>query len=619
MIILNEAQEKLIHFNQGAALVLAGAGAGKTSSIVERFYHLINLGEEIENILILTFSKDAAKEVKERIYKRLSDENIHVELYDLKVFTFNSFGQIILSDINRKQKKERFELIKDSEKLEIIQSFLKDHDRKLMYDPVSILKDIELFKSGKKKLNHGNQVFYDYYEAKKEEWNMIDFNDQIIQTSIILNCNSAIRKRIQARFNYLMIDEFQDISRIQYDLIKLIVNDQNNVVAVGDDDQSIYGFRASDLTIIQDFKNDYQAKIIKLEENYRSTKEIINAANALINHNKEREKKQVYSNNENGKQIRFFYAKDDIEQYKRILDELIKSDDLSSCAVLCRNNEQLSICNDQFKYHQFPVKLSGQTKDVQRKEVLLMLNLLDLLNNPDNENALIYLLKEYYHISNNDYIAIKESSKINKRNLFQTILIEHDYPIFNHSIELYERHSRGENIVTVFKELLRTTDLKLASHKKRKRKQEYFINKFITEITIGFNVEKLNYLQLRKNLLESRSLKPIQNGVHLMTIHASKGLEFDNVFIPSVEDEIIPSKYGDIEEERRLFYVAMTRAKKELFLSMTCRRRNGKTLKTVSESPFIKEIQEHLKYLNSRPELSPTDYIKNKIDYIFAA
>ncbi len=607
---LNNQQRKAVLENDSNLLIIAGAGSGKTKTITHKIAYILekNYAKPYE-ILALTFTNKAANEMKERIESMIPSkvQNIYIGTFHstaLKILRYEGFNPTIYD-------------MKDQEILikEILKSLNID---KKKYPPKMILSQISKYKLNMKKFDEIPtstpfeaiiQNIYKIYETRLEQANAVDFDNIIIKTIELFRKNEQIRKKYSNKFKYIFIDEYQDTNYPQYVFVKLLYNGNNRICAVGDEDQSIYGFRGADVGNILNFNNEYDnCRIVKLEKNYRSGQNILKVANSVISKNNFRNKKELYSEYNGGNVSIISFLTDSNEAYfvAEKIEELRKTDKLSDTAVLYRTNFQSRIIEDALVRRSIPYKIIGSKKFFDRKEIKDTIAYLKLLN---NKNDNISFLR-----------AIESHPKRIGKKLIEKIQNEAKYSnssYFNATYSLIKRNALSKIQQTALKDFIsvfESTDLnkntrelieeivKLSGYEKYlEESKEYGRIDNIMELK---NAAKENNLG---EFLESISLFDYSNDiedatdvVNLMTIHASKGLEFKNVFIVGMEEGFFPNAHLketqlDMEEERRLFYVAITRAKENLFITYAnSRKRNNQTIYT-TPSRFLNDI-EYTKY-----------------------
>ncbi len=603
---LNDSQKEAVLENDTNLLIIAGAGSGKTKTITHKIaYILENNYAKPHEILALTFTNKAANEMKERI-----ESMVKAQSKGMYIGTFHSIALRMLRN-------EGFNYtVYDTKDQEIlIKEILKtlNIDKK-KYPPKTFLSKISQYKLNLKKFDELptsipfealTQKVYKIYETKLQQLNAVDFDNIIIKAIEMLQNDENIRKKYSDRFRYIFIDEYQDTNYPQYIFVKMLYNKTNKICAVGDEDQSIYGFRGADVGNILNFSSEYDnCKTVKLEKNYRSAQEILNAANSLISKNSFRNKKELYSEKKGG-QIDIVSLPSDIEEAYFVASKIEKLEQfgerLSDTAVLYRTNFQSRIIEEYLVKKDIPYKIVGSKKFFDRKEIKDTVAYLKLFQNKNDNVAFIRAVESHPKGIGKKLIEIiqKESENLH-------------IPYFEASLNLIKENRLTkkqkeylETFINVFDKCTDNTEPTIlidcltqeSGYKKYlEDSKEYGRIENIMELK---NAAKDNSLD---DFLESISLFDYSNDieneadmVNLMTIHASKGLEFKNVFIVGVEEGIFPNANLketelDMEEERRLFYVAITRAKENLFISYASSRRNNNQIQPSTPSRFLKDI-----------------------------
>ncbi len=618
-------------------LILAGAGSGKTRVITHKFVYLVKEHNfNPFNILSVTFTNKAANEMKERAFSLLNINSDDKSARGLWISTFHSAcGRILRRDIDKLGYTSNFTIYDtdDSEKLikEIYKSQNLDYKNfpgtlryisKWKNDFISPdeAKQISENESSRMELTYAN--IYEIYEKKMAENNSLDFDDMIVKTIKLLKENPNTLEYYKNLFKYIMVDEFQDTNKSQYILIKLLAG-KNNISVVGDDDQSIYSWRGADISnIIDKFPKDFpNCKLVKLEQNYRSTNTILNAANSVIARNQKRLPKKLWSNLGEGEKIKFQNLPMDKEEaiyVIRQIEQLRRNYPEESIAIFYRMNFQSRSFEEILRRSKISYKIFGGTKFYERKEIKDLLAYMKVISN------------------SNDSISLKRIINIPKRSIGKKTIEKVEHLAQNYSISFFEAmeygcekkiygnatHKKLHNFLDVINDLYKAKEkyslpdlfhymIKAIEYKDYLKKECRDDSEFNDRLA---NVEELersiiifhkdeeeptleNYLMEVNLQTDIDDLDEKAGYISLMTIHKAKGLEFDSVFVSGCDDGIIPhynrENFGDyarLEEERRLFYVAMTRAKKRLFLSSAQSRYTyGRTV-PYNISSFIREI-----------------------------
>ena len=611
---LNKEQEKAVNHIDGPMLVLAGAGSGKTKVLTSRIAKLIECGISPYNILAITFTNKAAKEMKDRVYRLIGSSANNIQ-----ISTFHSLGLKILKDNYSLLGYDRnFTIIDSDDVLTIIKKILKDLNlSKELYNPREIKNKISSAKNemigvdsfSKVEFDHNIVEVYRLYQKKLKNGNSVDFDDLLVLPIKLFKNYPNLLNEYQERYKYILIDEYQDTNEAQYTFSKLLAAKYRNIFVVGDNDQAIYAFRGANYKNILNFEKDYpEAITILLEENYRSTKTILNAANCVIKNNKERKDKNLWSNNEEGNKIKYKVVENEKEEASLIADSIkellskgIKEEDI---AVLYRTNAQSRVIEEEMLKKNIKYRIVGSFYFYNRKEIKDLLCYLRLINNYKDDVS-------FLRIVNTPKRGIGEKTIDNLIN-----------SAAEQGISLFEAITSGKELefkklieeLTTESENLSLTELIDNILEKSGMKKEYTTSKLLED---EIRLENLNEFKgvtksyeeeygsaTLSDFLDEISLvsdiSEHQEGndrVSLMTVHSVKGLEFDYVFLVGMEEGIFPHynaiNYGgnaEIEEERRLCYVAITRAKKDLVITSAKERMLfGNTTRNMP-SRFIEEI-----------------------------
>ena len=610
----NEQQKKAIELIDGPLLLLAGAGAGKTRVITNRIANMVqNHNIKPSEILAVTFTVKAANEMKERVEKIINKK--------IEISTFHSFALKLLKEYHKELGYEKnFTIYDVLDQMNIVNLILRKNNFKVEEGTYEIASFISKFKEGNcTQYDFSNvlifeTIFKEYNEILKNN-NAMDFSDILVNTDKLLDIPDILDK-VQDKFRYIMVDEYQDTNNIQYKIVNKIAKKYRNICVVGDENQSIYGFRGANIKNILNFEKDYpDANIIKLEINYRSTQNIVEASNALIMHNKERIEKNIKSNNEPGSKIKYKIFDNEYDEAEKVIEQIIlniKKNDFDN-AILYRTNAQYRIFEEQLALKKIKYSIKDSNKFHERKEIKKLINFLYFINNNnDFYNAFralnitnkvigISVMEKIKDFSLKNGIDILEAMFCS--NLIKGITVN-QYEILNKFSSFVKKIKKlkiSEMIIEIYNYTNYFEYLKKESSYYSddiENLEEFFksIEKFENE-----NIDNdENLLDSFLNYIEEISTKSEndKNSVKLMTIHSSKGLEFNNIFIVGCEEGQIPKTFESkekIEEERRLFYVALTRAKKNVFLSRVKEKMINNKILICKESEFIKEIPQ--KYL----------------------
>lgn len=639
---LNPEQYKAVTTINGAILIIAGAGSGKTRVITFRIAHMLDSGIPQSQILALTFTNKAAKEMEDRV-KDLTQR----KLQNLTVSTFHAFGvRILRQDIDKLGYRENFSIYDETDRT----SLIKECGRELNFSPdaMDIYKISQLFsniKTGRKNWGTENDMYRQLYESYQEGlklFNAVDFDDLIVLPIKLFREHPEVLQRYRDRYKYIMVDEFQDTSHQQYELMHLLAD--QNIAVVGDDDQSIYSWRGADYQNIINFEKDFPVTEIRLEQNYRSSNTILEAANGVISHNTNRKDKKLWSGNGAGKPIEIFMPENETAEADFIaegilgiaMEEKRKYDDFG---VLIRANTQSRYIEEAFLQNNIPYTMSGGTSFFERKEIKDVISYLRVIANHDDDINLLRIINvprrgigraaiqvindEAQNLESTLWTAMQSLIKAEASPASDTL--KEDLETF---VQIIENHRQkllsGRGLAKKVRELLEEIDYKsyLVSENSKSEKAVRFKLKnieLLLEMMERWEIDPDNPNPSLFNYLNRITLMSRDNGddesdkgkVNLMTIHASKGLEFPVVFIAGVEEGLIPHQRsvdengGDVEEERRLFYVAITRARDKLLISSCMKRRKMQSIIECTPSRFLDEIPANLvEYHEPQQELT---------------
>lgn len=611
---LNKEQQKAVNHIDGPMLVLAGAGSGKTKVLTNRIANLIENGISPYNILAITFTNKAAKEMKDRVVKLIGKE-----AYNIQISTFHSLGlKILKENYSMLGYEKNFTIIDSDDVLTIIKKILKDKNMsKDRYNPREIKNKISSAKNemmsidsfAKVEFDHKVVEVYKEYQQKLKNGNSVDFDDLLILPIKLFKNYPNVLEEYQDRYKYILIDEYQDTNEAQYTFSKLLSAKYRNIFVVGDNDQAIYAFRGANYKNILNFEKDYpEAKTILLEENYRSTKTILNAANSVIKNNHERKDKNLWSNNATGNKIKYKEVANEKEEasfvgieIKRLLSEGINEEDI---AVLYRTNAQSRVIEEEMLKKNIKYRVVGSFYFYNRKEIKDLLCYLRLINNHKDDVSLLRVINTPRRgIGDKTIETLTEEATTRELSLYETISKGKELE-FKNLIEDLTKASESLSLTELIDEILEKTGIKKELSTSKLLEDEIRLenlNEF-KGVTKSYEEEYgtaslgdfLDEISLVSDMSEHQDSS---NRVSLMTVHSVKGLEFDYVFIVGMEEGIFPhynaindGSNSAIEEERRLCYVAITRAKKELYItSADTRMLFGNPMRN-QPSRFIDEI-----------------------------
>ena len=658
---LNPAQREAVEKTEGPVLILAGAGSGKTRVLTTRIGHLIeDKGVQPANILAITFTNKAANEMRERV-----EETLESDASDMWISTFHSCCvRILRKDINRIGYNRSFVIYDSADQVTLVKDCLKElnlndkvFEPKMIISTISGAKD-KLYDPKQFKAMHMNDNrmskiadVYALYQDRLKRNSALDFDDLIFKTVELLKSDKEVLDYYRNRFKYIMVDEYQDTSKAQYELIKILAKEHQNICVVGDDDQSIYGWRGADIRNILEFEKDYDdVHVVKLEQNYRSTQIILDAANTVISNNIERKRKRLWSEKKDGELIKIQVAQDEIEESDFVADMIAKisreqNRSYKDFAVLYRANAQSRSVEDALNRSQIPYNIYGGTKFYERKEIKDLIAYLRVIQNPQDDIS----IKRIINVPRRG-IGLRTIEKIEdraslKQESIYSVLIDIET---NSEISTKARNSISEFVDNVIGTLRTMREVYPVSKLIEKVIESIDYYGYIDELYKGDKEEAEERKDNVKEFIsvamefeqnsEEKDLETFLTGValtsesseeeeidkvSLMTIHTSKGLEFPVVFIVGMEDGLFPiaravrsMSDSEIEEERRLCYVGITRAKEILYLTLTQKRTlYGKTNPSIA-SRFMEELpKECIERLNSaEKELSYSKANYNVLD-----
>ena len=632
---LNPGQNEAVKFVTGPCLVLAGAGSGKTGVICQKIAYLIQkCGYKARNIAAVTFTNKAAKEMKERVVKILGKD----ESRGLTVSTFHSLGlDIVRKEIKTLGYKPGFTLFDDQDTLALLKELTKeelDGDKDLLNKCQMMISnwknDLELPEQAIKRAADADSLmyaeFYAMYQKHMKAYNALDFDDLILIPTLLLKNYPEVRERWRKKIQYMLVDEYQDTNASQYELVKLITGEKGLLTVVGDDDQSIYSWRGAKPQNLVLLGEDFpQLKLIKLEQNYRSSQRILKCANILIANNPHVYDKALFSELNYGVHLRVVQAKNEEHEVERVVGELIGHRFLNKAkfknyAILYRGNHQSRLLEKALMTNRIPYKISGGTSFFSRSEIKDMMAYLRVLVNPDDDNAFLRIVNVPRREIGPTTLE-KLGSYANMRQIsmfaasFELGLEQHltgrglvSVQRFTHwLVQTADQVERGDT-AAVLRSVVREINYEdwlydsspspKAAEMRMKNVTQLF--SWVTQMIEGDENEEpmtlpqvVTRLTLR-DMMERNEDEEESDQVQLMTLHASKGLEFPYVFLIGMEEGLLPHQTsveeGNVEEERRLAYVGITRAQKELIFTYARERRQYGEVSRTEASRFLHEL-----------------------------
>lgn len=615
---LNDKQREAVLHKDGPCLVLAGAGSGKTRVLTERIVNLINTGVRPQNILAITFTNKAAREMRERVYNSIGDEAD-------KIFigTFHSLGLKILrenADVIGYSK--NITILDRDDVNSLVKKFLKElnlnseqYPIKYILNKISFAKNEGLTPEQYEKFMKGPldeaviKVYKKYVSTLKRN-NSVDFDDLLILPLEIFKKSDEVLEKYMEHYQYILVDEYQDTNMVQYELCKMLSSKYLNLFVVGDMDQSIYAFRFANYMNVLNFEKDYpMCKTIILDENYRSTTNILDAANSVIKHNTERKEKNLWSSNGEGEKIKYIRCEGELEEAKTVVSEAKKlisnGESPREIAVLYRTNGQSRVIEEAFLKEGIPFKVVGSYFFYNRKEIKDLIAYLHLIYNKNDDVSLERVINVPKRgIGNKTIDKLRVEANISDVSMFDVISSGKELEFKNLILSLIEE-SKNTNLSGLVDLILDKSGIRRELEESNTLESEIRLENLeeFKSITLAFEERGIYSLdEFLENISLVSDMKEYENqdnGVTLMTLHSAKGLEFNNVFLVGLEEGIFPHSRSyesptELEEERRLCYVGITRAKKRLFLLNTKRRTLFGKTSTNMPSRFIDEIDENL-------------------------
>jgi ATP-dependent DNA helicase Rep len=647
---LNPGQNEAVNFISGPCLVLAGAGSGKTRVITNKIAHLVRECElPARYIAAVTFTNKAAREMKERVAQTLGKK----EARGLKISTFHTFGlNIIKSEVKTLGLKPGFSLFDDKDSMSLLKDLTEvefDGDKELLSalqsrisnwkNDLILPEDLKNRTLSPTELEHGE--FYQRYFNHLRAYNALDFDDLILLPTVLLKNNEMVRKKWQSKIRYLLVDEYQDTNTSQYELVKLLVGERARFTVVGDDDQSIYswrGARPQNLVLLQtDFP---KLRVIKLEQNYRSTERILHCANILIQNNPHIFEKKLFSELGYGEPLQVITAKNEDHEAERVVAELMahkfmQATKFKDYAILYRGNFQSRVFEKVLMSNRIPYKISGGMSFFGRTEVKDIMAYLRLLVNQDDDNALLRVintptrgigrvsLEKLGNLANQNRSSMFEAAfDPNLQDVLTGKALVSVEQFSRWIVELSDRVVRGDGIATI-REMIKTMGYEewlYESSTSPKAAEMGMANistlfGWMSNMLEGSELdspmtlqEVVNRLILRDMMERGEDSEEVDQ-VQLMTLHASKGLEFPYVFIVGMEEGLLPHQSSidedNIDEERRLAYVGITRAQKVLFMTLVKERRQYGEVRNPEPSRFLYELpQDDLVWEHKKPKVT---------------
>ncbi len=623
---LNEKQKEAIMHKDGPLLILAGAGSGKTKVLTTRIASLIqNEGIDPKSILAITFTNKAAGEMKERLAKLIGPNNV-------LACTFHALGvRILRENYDALGYNKNFVIMDSDDSLTLVKKIMKDlgYDSKrvspyMIRNKISSNKNELVSPEEYKKFVFSEEEdivykVYRKYEEMLKNNNSVDFDDLLLLPIKLFKNNSDVLDYYNEKYKYILIDEYQDTNEAQYILTKYLSGKYRNLCVVGDNDQSIYAFRNANYKNILNFENDYKdAKVILLEQNYRSTKTILDAANSVIKNNKLRKDKNLWSENDKGDKIKLYKAYDETDEVfyiiRKIKELLSSGVAYKDIAILYRTNAQSRVFESEMLKQNIPFRIVGSFYFYQRKEIKDLLAYLRLIYNTSDDLSLMRCINTPKRgIGPKTISEIEKNASFYNTSMFDAIKDGKEKAFKDIILELKE-DLNNLSLTEFIEKVLVKTGMKKALEDEKSLEADIRLENLeeFKSVTRSFE-EEHGIISLEEFLLEISLVSDIEdykddpNRVTLMTVHSVKGLEYDNVFITGLEEGIFPHRNSyskeDLEEERRLMYVAITRARKKLWLTMAKKRMIYGVESASVISRFINEIDKDLLDYENKDEI----------------
>ncbi|HUM55597.1 MAG TPA: UvrD-helicase domain-containing protein [Bacillota bacterium] len=631
---LNKKQLEAVMYTEGPLLILAGAGSGKTSTMTHRIAYLIKeKGVDPYNILAVTFTNKAAGEMRERVEKLLGGPN------PVWIMTFHAAClRILRTETGLSGYTRDFAVYDPVDQKAVIKSIIKednieekDFPYRMLISVISKCKEAQHSPEDYRRIHEKNlktETIYNVYKKYEEilkKNNAMDFDDLLLNAVKLFEENEEIILKYRTRFRYVMVDEYQDTNRIQYRLIKMLAQEHKNLCVVGDDDQCIYQWRGADISNILNFEKDFPGtKVVKLEQNYRSTGNILKAAYSVIKNNIKRKPKMLWTESEEGSKIIYCRADDEKAEAHYVaqgIDRLCgPGKSFSDFAVLYRTNVQSRTFEEAFSSRDIPYRVVGGTRYYERKEIKDMMAYMRLVQNPDDDLSLARIINEPKRgVGQKTLDKLKALASVRGQSVFSVLGDEEimaslsgrtgrELKQMHDAVESYSIEKNNLRVSDIYDGLLVASGYIKALEAQKTTEADGRIENLMEfksviydyeKETIGEEVSLTGFLEKIALLSDVDNHDPSENAVVLMTLHSAKGLEFDFVFMPGMEDGLFPGwrkfdETDEMEEERRLCYVGMTRAKERLcFTSAAYRTMYGRGDYT-RESSFLRELDPKL-------------------------
>lgn len=638
---LNDSQRKAVEFTDGASLVIAGAGSGKTRVLTYKIAYLLKKGLAPSSILALTFTNKAAREMKSRIADLVGERTARY----LWMGTFHSvFSRILRAEADKIGFTKNFTIYDSSDSNSLLKSIIKgmqldekiykpgmvhgriSHAKNNLITPGAYNANVDMMKSDMHARVPRLSEIYSIYTEKCKQADAMDFDDLLLQTNILFRDFPDVLNKYREHFNFILVDEYQDTNYAQYLIIKKLSEQHERVCVVGDDAQSIYSFRGANIDNILQFKGSYNsAQIFKLERNYRSTQNIVNAANSLIDKNAQQIPKKIFSEKKEGEKIKVLQVYSDLEEGLVVanhIEDLKQTEGYhyQDIAILYRTNAQSRVMEDQLRKNFIPYRIYGGLSFYQRKEIKDVIAYCRLICNPADEEALKRIINTPARgIGDTTVNKLIDCASLHTVTAWEVMgdMLKYNLPVnagtanklagFREMIRIFAAQKEVLNAYQLMETIIKTTgiisdtyhDHSPESMSRRENVQELLnaVHEFCETKTNNNETALLTDFLSEVSLLTDQDTDKDEDKdkVTMMTVHAAKGLEFKVVFIVGMEEELFPSSFSmdsakELEEERRLFYVAITRAEERCFISYAKSRFKNGQVNFANPSRFIKDI-----------------------------
>ena len=630
---LNDKQREAVEALEGPVLILAGAGSGKTRVLITRIAVLIDRKLAVpEQIMALTFTNKAAKELRERLQAMIGPVAERV-----RAGTFHStFARLLRRDISGLGYRSNFAIYDVDDSVRVIKTVLEDmKESREQFSPGKIQGLISRAKNSAELVMEYLEIIgspnakmaarvYPEYQKRLKANNALDFDDLLLVPMQLFQQFPKLLESYRDQFKYILVDEYQDTNRAQYELVKALASRDRNICVVGDDDQSIYGWRGADLRNILEFEQDFpDAKVVRLEQNYRSTPQILDAAWNMIRQNLGRKEKKLWTEKEAGETAKLIRAMDELDEASKIVEEIDRlaiheRRSYGQFAVLYRMNAQSRVLEDDLRRRGIPYDLVGGVRFYERKEIKDVLAYLRILDNPDDAVSLLRVInvprrgigeetvRKLAGYAREKAISVREALRQVEGKDILNKSATSKLANFEKLITGLEKDAKELGLSALAKQVIERTGIKTALEQEGTEEAQERINNILE---FRFALEEMeenrgevtlqDFLQEVTLMSEVDEWKEDKGHVTLMTLHSAKGLEFPVVFVSGVEDGLLPiagreDRSADVEEERRLLYVGMTRAQERLYLSYANHRRLFGNGTFQAPSPFLRDIPEEL-------------------------